>query len=233
MGRLSTRLPGSARIKMQSSSAIRKAASPPSAIAPAVPEMAATASRLIYSTMGIIADYLLGNGQPQQAQALLARLFQLRKNVFSHELADAVVMDGRPEGLLVSASWRTMERLRLPTAFRVAAIGGFRTLLRLVIRSAPLARAREAEDDEYFVAHLAIAPGLQRRGLGTLLMRHAERKARRLGCTWLALTVATDNRGAVSFYRDLDFGLVGTSKFPALEERIGYAGFHRMRKGLL
>jgi ribosomal protein S18 acetylase RimI-like enzyme len=217
---------------MRSVSAIRKVAALPSAIEPAVPEMAVSAARLIYSTMGVVADHLLGNGQPEQAQALLARLFQVRHNVFSHQLADAAVSDGKPVGMLVSASWRTMERLRLPTAIQVAATGGFSTLLRLMLRSAPLAGVGEAEDNEYFVAHVAVAPEFQHCGLGTLLMRHAETKARQLGCTRLALTVAVDNPGAILFYRRLGFGVVGTSKFPALEASIGYAGFHRMRKSL-
>jgi ribosomal protein S18 acetylase RimI-like enzyme len=194
--------------------------------------MAAIASRLIYSTMGIIADHLLGNGQPEQAQAALGRLFQAPDNVFSHLLGDAIVVDGKSVGLLLSAPWRTMQRLRLPTAFHVARAAGLATLLRLAIRSRPLAGTREAEDDEYFVAHLAVLPEFQSRGLGRLLMVHAEAKAQQAARDKLALTVATDNRRAISFYGRLGFEIVGTNKFPALENRTGYAGFHRMRKSL-
>jgi len=45
--------------------------------------------------------------------------------------------------------------------------------------------------------------------------------------------VAKDNRRAISSYRRLGFEFVGTSNFPALEARLGYPGFHRMRKNLI
>jgi len=195
--------------------------------------MAHIAARLIYATMGIVADHLLGNGHPEQAQALLCRLFELRHNVFSYQLADALILEDEPVGVLVSTSWRAMRRLHLPTALQIARTGGIRTLLRLLVRSAPFARAEEAEDDEYFIAHIALLPGFRSRGLGALLIRHAEAKARQAGCIGLALTVASDNPRAISFYRRLEFEMVGTTRFPALEQTMGYSSFHRMRKSLI
>ena len=53
-------------------------------VQPAVPQMAAIASRLIYATMGIVADHLFGAGESGQAPALVGSLFRLRHNVFSY-----------------------------------------------------------------------------------------------------------------------------------------------------
>jgi ribosomal protein S18 acetylase RimI-like enzyme len=195
--------------------------------------MAPAASPLIYLTMGSVADYLLGNGQPDPAMHVLGKLFHSGGNVFSYQLAEVNIVDRMPAGLLLSAPWQAMQGLRLSTAYHVARIAGLASLLRLMTRSAPLARAKEAEDDDYFVAHLAVAPGFRGRGLGTVLMAHAEAAARRHALRNLALTVATDNVAAISFYRGLGFKIVGTARFPSLEERIGYAGFHRMRKSVI
>jgi hypothetical protein len=79
----------------------------------ATPEMDSAAGELIYMTMGIVVDHLLGNGQPGQARIVLSRLFRSRENIFSHQLADAVVGGGKAVGLLLSAPGRPPQRLRL------------------------------------------------------------------------------------------------------------------------
>ena len=91
----------------------------------------------------------------------------------------------------------------------------------------------DLRNDEYFVAHLAVAPAFQGHGLGTLLMAHAEATTRLCGWSKLAPIVATDNVGPISFYRRWGFKIVDTNDFPPLEERIGYPGFHRMRKSAI
>jgi ribosomal protein S18 acetylase RimI-like enzyme len=63
-------------------------------------------------------------------------------------------------------------------------------------------------------------------------MRHAETRASHAGLRRLALTVAVDNAPAISLYERLGFEIVGASKFPSLEHRIGYPGFFRMRKAI-
>lgn len=52
---------------------------------------------------------------------------------------------------------------------------------------------------------LAVAPTHRRNGVGTQLVRHAERVLETLGCPKLNLQVRSDNREVVAFYESLGF----------------------------
>lgn len=56
-----------------------------------------------------------------------------------------------------------------------------------------------------WIYHLAVAPELRRRGLGSQLVRAAEERLRALGCPKVNLQVRTSNREVVAFYRRLGY----------------------------
>lgn len=56
-----------------------------------------------------------------------------------------------------------------------------------------------------WVHHLAVAPAVRRRGVGTALMRRAEEALLALGCPKLNLQVRERNEGVVAFYAALGF----------------------------
>jgi ribosomal protein S18 acetylase RimI-like enzyme len=99
-------------------------------------------------------------------------------------------------------------------------------------RAYPLIRIKEAEADEFFIAHVAVVPAHQGHGLGASLLSHAEGTARDQGFNRISLTVEVENERAVSFYLRTGFNLVETVRVEELRKRIGYGGFHRMRKVL-
>lgn len=66
------------------------------------------------------------------------------------------------------------------------------------------------------VSSLAVHPRYQRRGLGTLLLQQAVARARRAGCTWVALEVDRENP-AVRLYRRLGFGVCRRFREDGLE----------------
>jgi ribosomal protein S18 acetylase RimI-like enzyme len=53
--------------------------------------------------------------------------------------------------------------------------------------------------------YLAVAPSLQRQGLGRELMRFAEEKLRALGCPKINLQVRASNPNVIEFYKELGF----------------------------
>lgn len=53
--------------------------------------------------------------------------------------------------------------------------------------------------------YLAVEPGFRRRGIGRLLVAHAEQLLREAGCPKICLQVRTGNTAALEFYRALDF----------------------------
>jgi ribosomal protein S18 acetylase RimI-like enzyme len=52
---------------------------------------------------------------------------------------------------------------------------------------------------------VVVDPAVRRRGLGTLLLRHAEQALRDLGCAKINLQVMPDNAAVVGFYRTLGY----------------------------
>lgn len=194
--------------------------------------MATVASRLIYLTMDTMADYLLGDDDAGRAEEVLGHLFRARGNMFSHEFADVVLKTGEVAGLVMTFPARKMRSLELPTAYRLTRAAGISGLMRMIVRSQPLAGVKEAEDDEYFIPHLAVLPQFEGQGLGRSLLAHAESKAKTAGFRKIALTVEVDNQRAISLYARAGFRVISTAQFGILRRRIGYPGFHQMTKTL-
>ena len=66
--------------------------------------------------------------------------------------------------------------------------------------------------DEIHINNVALRPALRGQGLGTSLMRHVLREARRLGARRATLEVRASNVGARRLYERLGFRLEGTRR---------------------
>ena len=66
--------------------------------------------------------------------------------------------------------------------------------------------------DEIHINNVALRPALRGQGLGTSLMRHVLREARRLGARRATLEVRASNAGARRLYERLGFRLEGTRR---------------------
>ncbi len=58
-----------------------------------------------------------------------------------------------------------------------------------------------------WINYLAVEPGLQRSGLGRMLMAESERLLRDAGCPKINLQVRTGNTAALGFYQGLGFAI--------------------------
>ena len=140
-------------------------------IRPASPEMAETAARLLYLTMQPLTAYWMGVDNADAAQRFLGKLFRGRGNLFSYEFAEVADLKGQVAGFLLDYPAATMKRLEAPTLLQFLRIAGLRNALRMVMRSLPLQGIAQAGPDEYFLAHLAVLPQFEGRGIGQLLLR--------------------------------------------------------------
>jgi ribosomal protein S18 acetylase RimI-like enzyme len=199
---------------------------------PATPEIAPVASRLLYLTMGPLADYWMGVDDSQIAHAILARLFRARANLFSYEFAEYAQVSGEPAGLVLSYASRTMKALEVRTLLQFIAVTGPITSVRMVVRSFPLQSIAEAGPDEYFLAHLGVLPEFEGRGLGRQLLQRAVDKARELRLGRITLTVDADNARAISLYARAGFSITSTIDLEPLRRRFQYHGYHHMVKVL-
>jgi ribosomal protein S18 acetylase RimI-like enzyme len=58
-----------------------------------------------------------------------------------------------------------------------------------------------------WVYHLAVRPGVRRRGFGRALMQEAEARLKALGCPKLNLQVRSSNGGVIAFYEQLGYSI--------------------------
>lgn len=66
--------------------------------------------------------------------------------------------------------------------------------------------------DEAHVTNIAVTPELRRRGLGSQLLAHLVRQARRRGCASMTLEVRMGNEAAQAMYRKFGFAAAGVRR---------------------
>ena len=196
------------------------------------PSDAVTAARLIYLTMGPLADYLVGLGDPARALTVLGELFGRPRNRFSYQFTDLVLVAGDVAGLLTSYPEKGIRRRDLSTGRQLMQILSVGDFLRFVRRSLILVKLREAAAGEYFIHSVAVLPEFRRQGIATRLMALAEARARQHGLDRCSLSVEVDNGAACGLYERLGYRTVDTRCWPRLQRLIGYSGQHRMVKPL-
>lgn len=201
-------------------------------IQPATPEMAPIAAELIYLTMGKMADYLFGVGDPWKARDVLKYLFKNKNNRFSHQFTDVAISSGNIIGLMVSYSVRTMKSLEFPMAYQLALKHGLFRFFQFLMRALPLSGIQEAGRDEYFISNIAVLPSFQGQGIGKQLLFQAEETARKFGFQKLSLTVDVENGQAQKLYDWTGFRILETISIESLNRRIGYRGYYRMVKDI-
>jgi ribosomal protein S18 acetylase RimI-like enzyme len=196
----------------------------------AIADDADKSTRLIYMTMGSLADYLLGGDDDGAAKGVISQLFRRQKNRYSHQYTNLAIIDGEVAGLLLSYPGKVLKSLNFPMARSMFAVNELPQLLRFFYRSLPLIKINEAAADEYFISNLAIFPEFQGHGVGKFLMSLAEKKAKESGLNKCALTVEIKNSHAVELYQYLGYQIVETIKVERLKQRIGFTGLYRMVK---
>ena len=142
---------------------------------------AEASTQLIYSTMGSMADYLLGGDDAAEAQKIISRLFQRRKNRYSHQYTDLALINGEVAGLLLSYSGKVLKSLEFPMVESMFAVNKLSETLRFFYRSLPFMNVKEVEADEYFINNVAAFPQHQGQGVGKFLMKLAEKRAAESG----------------------------------------------------
>ena len=83
----------------------------------------------------------------------------------------------------------------------------------------PLVELEAMAPGSWYINAVAVSPDFRRRGIGTMLMNHAEELARDAGTAEISLIVADENRGAVDLYKKLGYQQRGSRPV------IGFPGF--------
>lgn len=199
-------------------------------IRPANPGDAEFASSLIHLSMGELADYLFG-GVHLSVEEILSGLFLLEKNRFSWKVMEIAEWNGKPVGILVSyPGWEFSDR-ELAIGVGLFKVSGFWDAMRLSVRALSIASGVETLRNEYYLAHMAVSPDFQGRGIGTGLLAHAEIKAQQIGLYKCSLIVDTENLSALRLYQRSGYQVVFTKTYSGKVAQ-AHTGYHRMLKDL-
>lgn len=199
-------------------------------IRPATPDDVVLASRLIYLSMGELADYLFGRVR-LSVDEILAGLFLLHGNRFSWSIAGIAEWDCKPAGMLVSFPGWEFTRRELAIGLGLLRLCGIWDVLRLSVPALSIANGVETDRDEYYLANMAVSPDFQGRGIGSGLLAYAEDKAREAGLKKCSLIVDIENLAAHRLYERREYRVVFTKTYFGPAEN-AHAGYHRMIKEL-
>jgi hypothetical protein len=180
----------------------------------AAPQDAPAAGELLVATMGTSGEVVFGNNDHSRAVSQLGRLFALPGHRMSYQWSHLAIVDGQVAGMLVSFPGARLDALSvrlLKPLLRVFSLPG---LLGVIWRGLPLLMGRETNADEYYIAHIAVAPHRQRQGVATALLAKAYGLAAELGLRKVSLVVDRENQPARLVYDKAGFRVVQEVRQP-------------------
>ena len=201
-------------------------------IRPAKPDDALIAATLLAETTGEFGVHVLGLGSPELQFKALCLWFEDSANRFSYQVASIAELAGLTAGVLVAFEGRLLNRLTLGCARRIFRAYTPANAFTMIKRNLHLAGQREAEKDEYLIAHLAVAEGFRRQGVGQALIEKATQDARAMNYSKLVLEVEIENYSAVALYHKAGFETVQTFLYKGITASISSPGFYKMLKTL-
>ncbi|MBA4376863.1 MAG: hypothetical protein C0401_11930 [Anaerolinea sp.] len=170
----------------------------------------------------------LGLGKPELQLKALEKWFAGRGNRFSFEHTLIAEMDGAAAGLLLRFAGAKLAALEIGCGRQIFSIYGVIGAFKMIWRNKVLANAKEAEKDEYFIAHLAVDARFRKQGIGQALMERAITETREHGLSKLALEVEIGNDPAIQLYQKMDFKIINTIEFNKKADVLQCPGFHKM-----
>lgn len=199
---------------------------------PAVPDDQIQAAELVFMTFDEMADPALGFGDHARTMNVLAKYFSLRGNRFSYDACQVVKSGGQIAALLIAFTGQTLMKRSVTTVLQTGKVFGWREAPRMIHRGWGMFMSRDANTDEYYIAHLAVSPDFRRQGLAQFLLLTAEKQARAAGLTRVSLVCDWGHDAARTLYINSGYRVVQTVATPSMEAEFHLAGFERMVKDI-
>ncbi len=197
-------------------------------ITPARAEEHQPAARLLADTMAGFGVAVLGVGDEALELRALSHWFQQQGNRFSHQYAHLARWQGEVAGLLLCFAGSDAEKLSLNCRHGMAQLYTVGQLATLIWRGMVLGKTREAEKDEFLVAHMAVFEQYQRKGIASALLEKAVMLAREQQFKRVVLEVEIGNLPAIKCYQKFGFHTQFTTKFGRYASLLQCPGYHKM-----
>lgn len=196
-------------------------------IAPARPEDSAAVARLWVDAFGATLGFILGEQQRPFLETWLAQDPGLFDNT------TLAVLDGKAIGYIQIEMVERKRRARVGVLCRLlfrcfGPAGGAKRLLQFWVTE----WGHRYSEEDLYIFMIGVDASWRGRGVGCLLLQHAEKEARRLGKRRLRLGVVENNHAARRLYESVGFRTVYRGRNPFLRWAEGVSGYEVMVKPL-
>lgn len=150
---------------------------------------------LIYLAIGDIAEQLTGQTKTEHIHETLAFFFREKNNRLSFQNTIIAYVLDEVVGTIISYPGDDAPVLDEPILHR----------LRKKRRNQEICFDKEADPGDYYIDTICVSPKFQGYGIGTTLIKEAEKEARQIGYSRVSLNVAHDNPTAKGLYKKLGY----------------------------
>ncbi len=199
-------------------------------IRPARPSDAEAAAPLIALSMGGFGEAVLGLNDPARQLRALRWFFAQTGSRFSHDCSAVAEQNGQIVGILVAYPAAESEARNNRLARQMRGVYSLLEILQIVWLSLPALRLPEVFPGEFYTANLAVDPAWQGHGIGSALLKHAERLAVKFGLETCSLNVDSQNPRARALYERQGYRLAQSFFTPHLQARYHSSGFDHLVK---
>lgn len=167
---------------------------------PAKPEDGKAAGRLLFDTSAKEATFVVGLGSEERAKKILSKLFAADGHRLSYEFSEMILLDGQVVGVIIAFPGKSIGKLNRRFAWLVMKQYRLRGKLALIKRGFSDLFVKEADKDEFHLAHLAVKPRYRGKGVGGKALSYFDERAKQAGYTKVSLTVDIENKDASRLY---------------------------------
>ena len=189
---------------------------------PATPEDAKVTSGLIYETFPKVATFTIGLGSEERAKMILEKVFAIPGHRLSFEETALAIYQGRIIGALIAIPASRLAKLDRRTDRLILKQYRLRGKIALIVRTWPLVFMKDVKRRDYVIGNLAVKQAYRGKGVGGLILAHAEAEARAAGLKRLSLRVAIENKSAKALYEKAGFET--TAMYLESNRRVKVAG---------
>jgi len=136
---------------------------------------------------------------------IISSMFKVKGNTFSYDSTIWAKKANETLGMLLGYSFDDLQKisfgsiLSFVTVSRLEFLPSILKIIKLD-KSVP-----KIEEGDFYISNIAVYPKYRGMGIGTKLLKEAERISLNLGCDRLALDVSYENKGAMVFYKRFGF----------------------------
>ena len=153
---------------------------------------------LTYAVFQELGNIYTAKDAKEDILAMLAHLFRQEGNRLSYQNALVDVRDGKVTGIIIIYHGQDTAKLDQPLLAHI----------RKERNDPTFVFDKEAEEDEFYIDTLSVAPPYNGQGIGTTLIQAAEQIAKQQGYTKIALNVEPNNTKAIHLYQKLGYETV-------------------------